>query len=262
MHGTLDIFNRQRSFGRVGLRFGPQGLERHSEDGSAKARMIPGSNQAMLINIGGGLAGGDDFGFDVTAGKNATVTITTQAAERCYHSLGAKARVATTLTLEQGATLYWLPQEVILYDRSKLSRSLTVDMAADAKLLLCEPVIFGRRESDEVISSLMLEERWRIHRRGRLVLAENFSIDGPLPVSPATLNNAGAMATLIMLGGDCDKAAATINDVWGKNGAASSWDGKLVARLLAKDGYELRKTLVCTLALLVDAKNLPVNWAH
>ena len=53
---------------------------------AAKLRMPFGVPEAILINTGGGLAGGDRFSFDITAEAGATLTVTSQAAERVYRA--------------------------------------------------------------------------------------------------------------------------------------------------------------------------------
>jgi urease accessory protein len=44
------------------------------------------------------------------------------------------------------------------------------------------------------------------------------------------------------------------------NDGASTWNGKLVARLLAKDGFHLRKTLIQALCVCVGRDQLPKCW--
>ncbi|MEO6609108.1 MAG: urease accessory protein UreD [Aestuariivirga sp.] len=260
MQATLEQFHRQRSFGRVKLEFGPMGLIRHREEGSAKARMLPGGKQAVLLNIGGGLAGGDDFGFDVKVNAATTLTVASQTAERVYRSLGATAHVNTKLAVAEDATLYWLPQETIFYDGAKLHRTITAELARSAKLVMLEPAIFGRSISDEKITSIDFHDRWRIHVAGKLLFADDLQVGPALPERPAAMGEATAMATLFCVGADFETLAPKLNSIFGDHGASSFWNGKLVARLLAKDGYTLRKLLIKALGSFVEADNLPLNW--
>lgn len=260
MHGTLEQFHRQRSFGRVKLEFGPKGLIRHGEEGSAKARILPGGKQAVLLNIGGGLAGGDDFAFDVKVNAGAALTVTSQTAERVYRSLGASAEVNTTLSVAEGATLYWLPQETIFYDGGKLRRSLGAELAAGANLVVLEPAIFGRSISDEKITNIDFHDRWRIKLDGKLLFAEETQLGPALPTTAAAMGEATAMATLLCVGEKFEALTPHLISIFGAHGAASFWNGKLVARLLAKDGYTLRKLLIKALGSFVEADNLPLNW--
>ena len=260
MQATLEQFHRQRSFGRVKLEFGSRGLIRHREEGSAKARILPGGKQAVLLNIGGGLAGGDDFAFDVKVNTGTSLTVTSQTAERVYRSLGASAEVNTTLSVAENATLYWLPQETIFYDGAKLQRTISAELAGNAKLVMLEPAIFGRSISNEKITSIDFHDRWRIHVGGKLLFADDTQLGPALPHAAAAMGNATAMATLLCIGPDFESLAQKLNSIFGDHGAASFWNGKLVARLLAKDGYTLRKLLIQALGSFVEAENLPLNW--
>ena len=260
MHATLEQFHRQRGFGRVRLEFGPKGLIRHGEEGSAKARVLPGSKQVMLLNTGGGLAGGDDFAFEVKVNPGTTLTVASQAAERVYRSLGASAQVNAQITAGENSTLYWLPQETIFYDGGRLNRTITADLAANAKLVMLEPVIFGRSISHETISTIEFRDRWRIRQGGSLLFADDTQIGPALPQSAAAMGKATAMATLLCVGADFEPLAPKLHAVFGDHGAASFWNGKLVARLLAKDGYTLRKLLIRALGSVVEVGKLPLNW--
>ncbi len=262
MLGTLEQFHRQRGHGRVKLEFGPQGLIRHGEEGSAKARILPGGKQVMLLNTGGGLAGGDDFAFDVKVHAKTTLTVSSQAAERVYRSLGASAQVNAALSVAADATLFWLPQETIFYEGARLQRSISVDLANDATLVMLEPVIFGRSISQETITNIEFHDRWRIRQNGKLLFAEDTQLGPTLPSGAAAMGQATAMATIICVGAQFEGLVQQLNSVFAEQGAASFWNGKLVARLLAKDGYTLRKLLIEVLGSVVEAGSLPLNWTH
>src|SRR5947209_11264575 len=61
--------------------------------------------EAVLVNTGGGVAGGDTYGIDISLGEGANVEVTTPAAEKIYRSDGAPARIAIALTLHAGSRL-------------------------------------------------------------------------------------------------------------------------------------------------------------
>ena len=78
------------------------------------------------MNTAGGIAGGDRLEVAVTALADATVTVTSQAAERVYRALTKPALIDTRLKLSESAKLAWLPQETIaaeaiLHDMGALS---------------------------------------------------------------------------------------------------------------------------------------------
>jgi urease accessory protein len=256
-----EPIRHQRSEGEVLLSMGAHGLKRMREAHAAKVRMPQGSHEAILINTGGGLAGGDRFTFTITAEEKARLTVTSQAAERVYRSLGPAADVEVRLAAHAGATLMWLPQETILFDGAALHRRITAELAADAQLLAVESVILGREASGETVRHARLQDRWRIRRGGTLLFADDLAFDGLPPRSDATLGGARAFATVVLVSPRAEEIIDKARTLIGANGSASAWAGKLVARLVARDGFELRKSLIPALTLLADGASLPKTWS-
>jgi urease accessory protein len=238
----------QRSTGAVTIHMGQHGPSVLREEGSAKVRLPRGSRKAILINTSGGLAGGD--AVDIEATSQSQLTLTSQAAERVYRSLGPPARVSVRLRVEPGASLHWLPQETILFDSAGLNRQFDVDLAEDCEFVAVEAVILGRKEMGETVRHMSLTDSWRISRNGRLLHADNFAIEGPPPISKATLGGATAFATIIAVSPRVDSIHLAC--------PASTWNGKLVARLVAEDGFALRRLLVPALSAIVGP--LPRPW--
>jgi urease accessory protein len=251
----------QRSEGSILLSMGPQGLRRMREAHSAKVRIPFGSREAILINTGGGLAGGDRFSCDITAEDCAALTITSQAAERVYRTLGPPAEVDVTLKAGQDASLFWLPQETILFDGSGLRRRITADLETGATLLAVESIVLGREASGETLTSASLSDRWRVSQGGKLIFADDLAFTGQPPASLATLGGARAFATVLRTGDTDERLLDRLRTILGPSGAVSAWNGKLVARLAARDGFELRKSLIPALTALAGAVPMPKVWS-
>ena len=251
----------QRSAGSIKLHMGPRGPRVLRESGAAKVRLPHGGSEAILINTSGGLAGGDRLHVDIACAAGTRLCVTSQAAERVYRTLGPPAVAHYNLAVGAGATLLWIPQETIVFDRAALARSYTVELAEEATFLAVEPLVFGRRAMGERVALLDLKDRWRVRRAGHLIHADDFAIDGVLPASPATLGTAGALATLIYVGADAEPARDRLRAVLGAGDGASAWTGKLVARLVAGDGFDLRKRLVAALSAILGQDALPRVWA-
>ena len=224
----------------------------------------------MIVNTSGGLTGGDIFAASVDVAAGARAVVTTQACEKVYRSDGALASVTTRLALDEGASLAWLPQETILFDRSRLHRRLEVDMAAGSSLLLVEAVLLGRRASGERLSAGLFRDSWRIRQEGRLVFAEELRFDGDLATAlghRATLAGGAAFATVLAAGPDAAPVsrmpASWSAKKWLAMQAAevgiSSFDGLCVARLVAQDGARLRAALIPIIRILGGA--LPRVWS-
>jgi urease accessory protein len=251
---------QQRSVGHVKLHVGKLGIIGLRESGASKLRLPKGSRDAFLINTGGGVAGGDVFQFEISSAADSVLTVTSQAAERVYCTLGPPAVMTTTLAAAENSELFWLPQESILFDGASLQRSYSVTLADHAKFLAVEPIVFGRTEMGEKVQAINLHDRWRISRSGKLVHAEELQIENHLPASKATLDGATAMATLIYIADDAERHIDRVRVVIGDHGGASAWNGKLLARVLAKDGFHLRKVLISVLDAVTGDAALPKTW--
>jgi urease accessory protein len=239
------------------------------EEGALRLR-CPGQPapelQAVVINTSGGMAGGDRFELELAVGPGARLLLTSAAAEKVYRTLGPESTVAAKLTVAPGGELAWLPQETILFDRARLRRTIEVDLAGDARLLLAEAVVFGRSGMGETVAEGFLLDRWRVRRDGRLLHAETARMDGPVAArlaQSAVAKGGVAIATVLLAPGD-DTAVAAVRDVSpqcrGEIGA-SAWNGLAVMRLVAGDGAALRHDLVRVLTAIRGTK-LPRLWLH
>lgn len=265
-----------RAAGGVRLRFGRVGAQTHrldvAESGGYRARFpttFDATSEAVLINTGGGMAGGDAMRVGIDVGPGSDAIVTTQAAEKIYRSQGADTRIETTLSVGAGASLAWLPQESILFSGARLTRSLTIDLAADARLIASEAVFFGRSAMGETMLRGALRDRWRIRREGRLVFADDLRLEGAIAETlarQAVGAGACAAATIIVAGPDLqdrleqaracgDEASAGTVEI----GAGIVAD-LLVIRLLSPDAQALRRVLVTLLGHLTG-RALPRTWS-
>lgn len=251
----------QRAEGSVLLRTGLHGLVRMREAGSAKVRFPFGGNEAILINTSGGLAGGDRLSLDIGVERAARLSVTTQAAERVYRTLGPAAEVDVSLTAATGAILHWLPQEMILFDGAALTRRIDVDLSAGARFLAAESVVLGRLAMGETVTHACLRDRWRIRRDDQVIFADDLAFDGTPPATRAALGDALAFATILLVDDVAETRLDAVRHAIGASGGASAWNGKLVARLAARDGFELRKALIPALSVLAQGVPLPKVWS-
>ena len=253
----------------VALREGRSRLTHLFQQGSARAlmpRTHGGAPEAVIVNMAGGVTGGDRFRFAFTAANGAALTVSTQAAERIYRASEGPAKIETTLRLGAGARLDWLPQETILFDACALRRSLSVEMDADARLTALETVVLGRAAMGETLATGEISDQWRIRRAGRLVHAEALRLSGDLAGAlrgPAALNGARAFATLIHVAPDAEdrlEAARALLAATAVPCAATARDGVLIARFLGPDAAALRAALTAFLIPFRGAA-LPRVWA-
>jgi urease accessory protein len=242
------------------------------QEGCAKIRLpktFDASMEAVLINSSGGLTGGDRMVWEVAAGAGTDVTVTTQACEKIYKASADTVAVATRIEIAAGARVDWLPQETILFDHASLSRSLDVELAADATFLAVEAVLLGRKAMGEVVHAGLFRDRWRVRVEGKLLHADNLALSGEiasLGQRRAVLDGASAFATLLYVGPDCEPLLPRLRSLLdGEAGAGISHfqvDGrdKLVARFVAPDGFALRKILIPIISHLRKQKTVPKVW--
>jgi urease accessory protein len=207
-----------------------------------------GALDAVIVNTAGGMTGGDRFELDFDIGAGARLSVTTAAAEKVYRSLGPDTNVGLKLTISDGAMLTWLPQETILFDQVRLRRTVDVELAGSAHLLLAEAIVFGRAAMGETVSNGHLFDRWRVRLDGSLIFAETMRIDGAIAKRLAERPMAGggaAIAGILKIPGD-EAAVAAVNAMQQKfhgDVGASAWNGLALARLVAPDGAALRRDL-------------------
>jgi urease accessory protein len=238
------------------------------EAGALRVR-CPGSParelEAVIINTAGGAAGGDRFDFDFTAGERTSLVVTTAAAEKVYRTLGPETNIGVTLDVAAGATLSWLPQETILFDRARLSRTIDVTLAPDARLFLAEGIVFGRSGMGETVGEGALFDRWRVRQGGKLIYAETVRLDGAISArlaEPAVAKGGIALATVLVVPGEqvAVEAVRALQDRFIGEVGASAWNGVAAVRLCAADGAALRHDLVHVMTALRGS--LPRIWTN
>lgn len=221
--------------------------------------------EAVLVNTGGGLLGGDAVSLDILAGENADLMVTTQSAEKVYRAVAAPSEIAVTLTASHGARLHWLPQETILFSGARLIRRISADLAPGAELVIAEATTFGRLEMGEQLGPGSLRDHWRVRRNGRLTFAEDMKLEGDLATlldRPAIGDGARASGVLLLLADDAEsrlEKARNLMDHADVSAGASAWDGKLVVRLLSPDPAALRATMITLIAGLTG-RTTPRFW--
>lgn len=209
--------------------------------------------EVVSVNTGGGMAGGDRLAIDLTLNPHASLTFTTQSAEKIYRADAQASEVHVSARLEAGSHLAWLPQETLLFSGAKLHRRFDVDLADDAELELIEGVIFGRGAMGEEILAGEYRDRWRITRGGRLIYADHIKLEGNMAAQmnrAAIGKSARAIATFLCISPSAESkldAARSALSLSTCECGASAWNGMLVARFAAPDPAVLRRSVIAFL---------------
>jgi urease accessory protein len=239
------------------------------ESGSLRVRFPSPEGEGLsgvFVNTAGGIAGGDRFDVGIVAGAGTRLTLTTAAAEKVYRTSGPPAQLNIALKVAAGAHVSWLPQETILFDRSRISRRIDIDLEQGASLLLCEIVVFGRAAMGERMRHGEFVDRWRLRRDGRLIFAETVRLEGDIGTKlarPAIAKGGAAIATALMVPGD-EALVENIREISASFGAEvglSAWNGFAMARFCAQDAARLRADMMAVLSRAGGA-SLPRLWLN
>lgn len=268
-HATPAPMQRSRGIGRLGVKLRGERtcLDTFYQEGCCKMRLPRAHGQAreaVLINTAGGITGGDAIDWEADAAPGTRLVLTTQACERVYRSTGDDARVTTALHVGAGAHVDWLPQETILFEKSRLDRALTVHLAAGATFMAVEAVLLGRDAMGETARAARLKDRWKINREGQLIHAEATRLAGTDRERDGLSLLAGhnAFATLLAITPDAGRKLELLRDMLGPEAmaSASAVGERLTLRVLASSGFALRRTLSPAIALLSGTGALPRLW--
>lgn len=268
----------QRADGALGLRFdalhgGTRLADLYQRDPCRTLMPDPDPGEprtAVLITTAGGLTGGDRLDVKVAVDAGAVALCTPQAAEKIYRSPGDAAVITIGLTVAANAVLEWLPQEMILFDGARLKRSVSIDLAGDARLLAGDITVFGRTARGERFTAGELSDRWRLHRDGRLHWTDATRLTDDIAARldhPAGFDGAVAQALILYRGPDPAAARDRLRALLESEGGetvpketvvgATLLDDLLLVRLLDRDAARLRRCFALLWAALRPGLGLP-----
>ena len=205
--------------------------------------------EAVLVNTSGGIAGGDRLELSATAMNSASITVTTQAAEKVYRAINESAHITTKLRACDSAKLAWLPQETIVFNRARICRRTQIEVSSRSELLALEWLVLGRAAHGEEVVGGHITDTWRVKKDGRLVWADSFRATDEVfshLSRKALLSDCTALATLLYFGPDLDKQLEFLHDLAPSlecQCAATLVGGLMVVRFAAKVSCDLKAAL-------------------
>ncbi len=204
--------------------------------------------EGVIINTGGGMAGGDSLHVEISLDADAKAVVSTQSAEKIYRAQSEPSSASIQISLSERSQLAWLPQETLLFSGAKLHRYFRANMSSYATLTVFEGVIFGRGAMGERITEGAFRDSWRIKRDQKLVFADEVALEGNMADRldrPAIGAGARAIATFLHIAPDAearlDEARAALETSLCQCGA-SAWNGMLVVRFAAVEPEVLRQS--------------------
>jgi len=195
--------------------------------------------QAVLVTTSGGVTDGDSLTMAVDVGPGATAIAATQAAEKIYRAARSAEHCAMDIavTVGEGGTLDWLPQETILFQGARLKRRTVADVGAGGALLACEMVVLGRAASGERFTGGLLLDSWSVRRAGKLVWTDALRVEGETPAG-AGFGTANALATIIGVWDEpqarFEQARALLDGAEAVRAGVTLVNGIVVVRLLGE----------------------------
>lgn len=137
-----------------------------------------------IVNPGGGYLGGDVYDVDIQVEEQARLLLTTQSATKIYRTPGAPAVQCTRIRLGPGASLEYVPDQLIAYRDATYRQQTVVELAADSSLVMCDVVTPGWSPDGQPFRYEEVRLRNEIRWDGRLLVLDNLLIRPGDPASP------------------------------------------------------------------------------
>ena len=257
----------QRSSGKIDIEFSNNNFKKNFQSGCCKI-LNPNSynsnNELVLINTAGGITCNDKIEINALIEKS-ELSICTQAAEKIYAGIGDPAKVEININLNN-SSLYWLPKELILFNNSKLDRKININLLNNSNLIFCETSIFGRKAMSEQINNLSFFDQWKININSSLKHFEAINIKESINDNfnnNYSFANQSSLSTILIFGEIINQIEPElrkiIKNIENHYCEMTKFDDKIIIRSLAKDNYDLKKTLNYIMKNIIDDK-LPKSW--
>jgi urease accessory protein len=118
-----------------------------------------------VINPGGAYLGADHYLIDLHVLDGGSILITTQAATKVYRTPQGPATQTMVVRLGAGATLEYLPDQVIVYRQGSYRQRTVVEMAPTSSLVLAEVITPGWSPTGEAFGYDELRMRTEVRVR-------------------------------------------------------------------------------------------------
>ena len=260
----------QKSYGELDIEFVNDKLKKNFQKGCAKSFIPKNDNsvtELVTINTAGGLTTGDNF-LSCFKLKNSKLCVSTQTAEKIYSGFGNPVEIVNSIYIDNLSTLFWIPQELILFDKSKIKRKLNFELQPKSNLFICETIIFGRKSMNENLENISLSDCWDIKINGKIKHYEAINFKGMIKdflFNNTTLSNNTAFNFIFGYGESFLKKVETIEEKFLKfknvDMGISIWDEKFIIRSFSSDNYDLRIALKKLLPYFYN-NELPKMWDY
>jgi urease accessory protein len=134
--------------------------------------------EVIVQDVSPGIFPGDRLEIDVTVNEGAALTVSGQSATKIYAATrGVSSEVSTVLRVGHGATLWWLPGDIIPFRDAIYTSRTNVVLDDGARFALLEIITPGRVAMGEREAYQRLDLRLRIDVGGKPVLMDRSVLD-------------------------------------------------------------------------------------
>lgn len=110
----------------------------------------PKMTQVYIVSSSGGILQGDEYIIDIILEKNTLAHITTQGATRVYGMNASNAMQTIHVSLDDGAYLEFIPDQIIPYKNSRFYQEINFKVHDNATMIYSEIISPGRIAMGEI----------------------------------------------------------------------------------------------------------------
>ena len=158
------------------------------------------TRELVLANTSGGIVGGDIYQIDLSLKNEASLLLSSQAAERVYKSAGANSIFNVKIELDNRSFLSWLPHETILFNNSSISRNFEINISKGSSAIFFDQLVFGRIAAGERLSKSNFSDKWLVTYDNKPVFLDRLSWKNKLPDESPLLGSNLAICSLTYFG--------------------------------------------------------------
>ncbi|MEA5465624.1 urease accessory protein UreD [Leptothoe sp. PORK10 BA2] len=162
----------------------------------------PNNCQSVIVHTAGGMVGGDQLDIAITAETDTQALITTAAAHKVYRTEDNWAEQTIRMTVEPGAYVEWLPQELILFNGGRFRQTVRVELEPSGVWIGWDVTRFGRSARGETLTQGHWRSQTEIWQQGTPLWIDRQQLTGGTEVLHSYHGLAGypVVGTFLLLG--------------------------------------------------------------
>ncbi|GAB4072734.1 urease accessory protein UreD [Barrientosiimonas marina] len=134
----------------------------------------------FILNPGGGYVDGDRYRMSFTLEKNAELLLTTQAATKIYRTPNKPVTQETTIVLNEGSLLEYIPDPIIAYNKANYKQTNIIHMKTGSTLIYSDIITPGWSPDGSLFSYENIQVKNTVYLNDQLAVFDH------LKLNPAT----------------------------------------------------------------------------